>query len=751
MSTESSPKPAGRLHPLLLPNCTVFLASMAIMIAELVAGRLVSRHLGQSLYTWTSCIGVFLTGISIGNYLGGRLADRREARSALSMLFLLSAAACLAVAPINAVAGGAPWMWEQSLPLRIFIHITATFLLPAIALGTISPVAARMALAEGLATGRTIGQVYAWGAVGSIVGTYLTGFFLVAWFGSTETLYGVAALLALLGVIYKPRWVPAAAGGVSLALLGGWVLLGGTRADALAHALHVREPADPNLLFESESQYAYIAVRQRPGDPGHRSMVLDRLTHSQVDLNRPRELLYEYHRVFGAMTEIARGPDAPIKALVLGGGGFVFPRYLELTRPGSQIDVAEIDPEVTRGARMAFGLASDSQVQVFDVDGRMLVDRLIREKKGGYDFIYGDIVSDLLVPYHLVTQEFCTQLRELLAPDGIYLVIVIDSLEEGRLLTPLYATMRSVFPEVEVAACANSSGARDTFVLAGSRRAIPMSETLARLHEGVAFVGHAVARADLEARMERLGGKLLTDNHAPVENLLSGVGRKAQDEAIAKYTEEGIRFMAQGRTERGLAYLHRAVGLQPGHPLTCCNLARAQAEAGLVDEALQTLSAAVQSSPDEYEPHDLAAMLLARVGQVEAAAEQWRIVLRLRPDHLPALNNLGSALLMSSDPAGALTLFEQACQLDPRNVLSHYSRGVALNTLGRPAEARVSFEAALALRPDMAEARFGLGQARERMGDRAGAAEAYQVVLQQRPDFAAARSSLERLAAPAGP
>ena len=57
-------------------NATVFVAAACIMTVEILSTRLVARFLGSSLYTWTSAIGVVLAGISLGNYVGGRLADR---------------------------------------------------------------------------------------------------------------------------------------------------------------------------------------------------------------------------------------------------------------------------------------------------------------------------------------------------------------------------------------------------------------------------------------------------------------------------------------------------------------------------------------------------------------------------------------------------------------------------------------------------------------------------------------------------
>ena len=83
------------------PHAIVFFSSACIMAVELVAGRLIGRHLGNSLYTWTSIIGVVLAGMSIGNYLGGRMADRHRAEDFLGYLFLYASMACMLSLALN--------------------------------------------------------------------------------------------------------------------------------------------------------------------------------------------------------------------------------------------------------------------------------------------------------------------------------------------------------------------------------------------------------------------------------------------------------------------------------------------------------------------------------------------------------------------------------------------------------------------------------------------------------------------------
>ncbi|MBP7828585.1 MAG: fused MFS/spermidine synthase [Kiritimatiellae bacterium] len=185
-----------------LANATVFVSGASIMIVELLAGRVISRHVGQSLYTWTAIIGVVLAGISAGNYAGGLLADRRAPRRTLALLFLLAAAGCFAVRGLNEVAGGLSVLRDRAWPARIVLHVLITFLLPALLLGTIGPVAARVAVGADGRTGRAVGDVYAWGSVGAIAGTFLAGFVLIPAFGVAAIVGGVSGLLAFTGLLY---------------------------------------------------------------------------------------------------------------------------------------------------------------------------------------------------------------------------------------------------------------------------------------------------------------------------------------------------------------------------------------------------------------------------------------------------------------------------------------------------------------------------------------------------------------------
>src|SRR4030081_3271340 len=75
----------------------VFVSSCCTLILELVAGRILAPFIGVSLYTWTSIIGVVLAGMSVGNYLGGLVADRRASRRTLGLVFVAGSVASLGI------------------------------------------------------------------------------------------------------------------------------------------------------------------------------------------------------------------------------------------------------------------------------------------------------------------------------------------------------------------------------------------------------------------------------------------------------------------------------------------------------------------------------------------------------------------------------------------------------------------------------------------------------------------------------
>ena len=132
-----------------------------------------------------------------------------------------------------------------------------------------------------------------------------------------------------------------------------------------------------------------------------------------------RDLQYTYEQIHAAVTHLLSHKKSKLSVLVIGDGGFVFPRYVEDVWPGSRVDMAEIDPGVTEAAMQAFGLPRDTAINIFTMDARNYVEQLCSgDRITKYDLIYEDAQNDYSIPYQLTTKEFNNKISRILTDTG---------------------------------------------------------------------------------------------------------------------------------------------------------------------------------------------------------------------------------------------------------------------------------------------------------------------------------------------
>lgn len=501
------------------PSLIVFISNTCIMVLELVAGRIVAPYIGVSLYTWTSIIGVILAGISIGNYWGGKLADRYASRRLLGVIFI--AAGFLSVTTLfildSISSRGIPVVFLQMpLILRIVFLITAIFFLPSALLGMISPLVVKLALNDLERTGETIGRIYASSSFGSIIGTFATGFFLISWLGTRAIVIGLALILAVVGIIignfFKTRWVNIL---LSILIIGIAFL-----------------PPTQSLIANGpclvETNYFCIKIYDQVWEDGrtYKAMALDRLVHSLVDVENPDRLEYGYERIYPEILEyLVDIKGTELKVLVIGGGGYSLPRYIETVYPQMSVDVVEIDPGVTQAAHDFLGLPPETKIRTFNEDGRQYLVGLSPAVK--YDLILLDAVNDLSVPYHLTTLEFDQLLASHLSEDGLLVTNLIDGYR--RLFASAYLrTIQQVFPHT--ALLANTAdwqtSIRTTYQVIASHQPIDWEKL--KTYDGGngrydIQTGYISEKDMQQILVEDNPGMILTDDYVPVDNLLAPV------------------------------------------------------------------------------------------------------------------------------------------------------------------------------------------------------------------------------------
>jgi spermidine synthase len=492
----------------------VFVSSFSMLVIEVVAGRALAPYVGVSLYTWTSIIGVVLAGISIGACLGGAIADRSPRFSTLGWILFLSGLGAISISPLINWIGRTPF--HTSLMVRILLITAIVFFIPSCFLGMASPLAVRLTVRDLGKTGKVVGKIYALSTLGSILGTFATGFFLISWMGTRTLLFTTGGLLLvaapLLGDFFNER--------KKIALF--LILL------PLLWFLH-RSPLNTVLaegaFFLTESNYYTIKLRGNFENSKDRliTLYLDNLSHSCSDPDNPLRLEFRYIRSYREIVQWHAGRRESFQTLFIGGGGYTFPRFIEASYPKAEIEVVEIDPEVTRVSQRYLGISPTSKIQTFNEDGRWFV--MNRKGEGRYDFIFEDAFNDLSIPYHLTTKEFAIELKRLLKKDGLLLTNVIDRFEKGSFLPSYIRTLEEVFGKgnvhlITLGPFQESGGVVNRIVVTGPGRVDieDLARSLNRIGE-TERISHIMPQERLQDYLNAFSPALLTDDYVPVDNL----------------------------------------------------------------------------------------------------------------------------------------------------------------------------------------------------------------------------------------
>ena len=452
-------EPGSRRSPTLSPRLAgaiVFSTSAVVLVLETLAGRLLAPYVGVTLQTFTGIIGVVLAGISLGTWLGGRLADRYDARVLLPPTIVLGGGLSIAAVPLIRFVGGADL---GGGPAAIVLLALVAFFLPSAVLSSVSPMVVTLQLDDVHHAGSVVGRLSATATFGSLVGVFLTGFVLISAFPTTPLVLSIGGALVLAGLAL---W--AHLGRLSPQPQMMSLLLFAVGSSALA----VAAPRPCQV----ESAYFCVNVLHDPLRPSGRILLLDDLRHSYVDLDDPTYLGLSYAQTMSDVTAAIAAPGRPIEAVHIGGGGFTMPRYLAATRPGTTNIVLELDPTLVDVAEDELGLVVDDHLTITTGDARV---HLRGIATGSADLVIGDAFGGQAVPWHLTTREFVADIARVLNGHGVYAINLIDRPPLGFARAEV-ATLRAVFDHVAVIAPAERIDGIEggNYILVASNAALPV-------------------------------------------------------------------------------------------------------------------------------------------------------------------------------------------------------------------------------------------------------------------------------------
>jgi spermidine synthase len=483
----------------------VFLAGVGTLATEICASRLLAPYFGSSTIVWANLIGLVLASLSLGYWLGGKVADRRPDPRVLGTI-VVAAALLVALTPflarpfLDLSVEGLDQVSEGAA-IGSFVGTLLLFAPPIALMGMAAPFAIRLALADVEHAGAVAGRLYALSTIGSLLGTFLSALVTIPLIGTQRTMLASAALLALGGaLLLRRRWlVVAGAMAVLLAVPPGAI------------------KGSPALIYETESRYQYVRVLERAS--GTRQLELNEGVAVHSVWRADDVLTGGVWDTFLAVPALL--DREPRRVAVLGNAGGTTARAFGRFYPRTEIDGVELDPTVTDVGFRFFGMADNPRLHVHDADARPF----LRSTSNRYDLVFVDAYRPPYVPFYLATEEFFRLVRSRLEPGGIVALNVATVPDDHRLAEGIEATLKSVFPSVRV-----WQALRFNRIVIGQLRQQPGVHFISLDHELMPLV--RLLMRDL--RSSDASGDVWTDDRAPIEWIT--------DRMIVSYAAQGGRL-----------------------------------------------------------------------------------------------------------------------------------------------------------------------------------------------------------------
>ena len=168
----------------------IALLSGAVLLGlELLASRLLAPFFGNSIYVWGAIISVFLLSLSLGYFLGGKVADKLPSFNTLGRIIVVTAVFTLLIPFLTKPLCYSILTLQLDVRIAVLSACLGVFLIPSILMGMVSPYIIKLSAEKLENIGQTAGNVYAVSTLGSISGAILVSFFLIPAIGSKAIIF----------------------------------------------------------------------------------------------------------------------------------------------------------------------------------------------------------------------------------------------------------------------------------------------------------------------------------------------------------------------------------------------------------------------------------------------------------------------------------------------------------------------------------------------------------------------------------
>lgn len=351
---------------------------------------------------------------------------------------------------------------------------------------------------------------------------------------------------------------------------------------------------------------------------------------------------------------------------------------------------------------MAFeylGLPRDTRIVTYNEDARMAVPKL---DAGQYSLIIGDAFNDLSVPYHLTTREFNEQIARLLTEEGIYAVNVVDRFQSGQFARAFVNTLKGTFPYVYIIREDENwfDDRQKTHVVAASLQLLSyesIEEANPKANWG-SPISHFMPDETVLGWLDSSERMLLTDDHAPVDNMLAALHLEGTVPSRANsHYNDGVELEAQGLAQDAVAAYGRAIKLEPELAQAYVNRGSIYYRTGLHRRAIQDFNEALALQPNHSNALLNRGAVFTALGQYERAMPDLDAAIRLAPGSAVAHYNRGISDFQLGRYPEAVMDYTQAIRFDPKYALAYAGRAITHTVLGADDQAEADYQRAVEL------------------------------------------------------
>jgi spermidine synthase len=185
-----------------------FVSGITGLVYEVAWTRMFVTVFGSTTHAVSTVLAAFMAGLALGSIILGRYGDRfKRPVLVYGVLEVLVGIYALLVPWIIGALGGVysgvfEAFGQQPLPVAIirFLLSFVVILIPTTLMGGTLPILSRFAGSEFARLGRSIGALYAVNTFGAVIGSFVTGFFLLELIGVSASVYLAAVASILVGL-----------------------------------------------------------------------------------------------------------------------------------------------------------------------------------------------------------------------------------------------------------------------------------------------------------------------------------------------------------------------------------------------------------------------------------------------------------------------------------------------------------------------------------------------------------------------